>query len=214
MEKIIKENIKRYFNKRAIVFSAVYFSLSIIMLFCCNNGKNIFWTVIAGIMLCLLVATQIYYYSIDKSIDKGDCLFIARKVCRVNKINERNKYDSLNTILRGYEVKELKMLQVKLIVSKEKDKRYGFPNALPIYISCIAIFVALVPIDAEPEKKISFAVNMMLLVFFIMITYIVLPLIYYNTDDYILFCIEKILENENKVDLSQVSQENSYNNKL
>ena len=92
MEKII-EDIKKYYNKRALALPMVYFALSVVALFCCNSGKNIFWTYFAGIALYLLAVTSIYYYNVDKSVEKGDCLFIGRKACRVYKKDERKKYE-------------------------------------------------------------------------------------------------------------------------
>jgi len=196
MEKIL-EDIKQYYNKRALILPMVYFTLSIVALFCCNNGENKFWTYFAGIALCLLAVTSIYYYNVDKSIEKGDCLFIGRYACRVYKKDERKKYDSLKIILHNYKVEELKLLRIKIKVDNEKDKKYGLPYFLTIIISCSALFVTLVSKELESEEFISFKIYMLLVIVLVYVSCLILSLLYYNIDDYILFCIEESLEEKN-----------------
>lgn len=195
MEKIL-EDIKQYYNKRALVLPMVCFALSIVALICCNNGENKLWTYFAGIMLYLLAVTSIYYYNVDKSIEKGDCLFIGRKACKVYKKDERKKHDSLKIILHNYKDEELKTVQVKLKVDKENDKKYGLPTILPISISCIAIIVALISKDSGPEEFISFEIYILLVILFILVSCTALPFLIYNLDDYILFCIEETLKDK------------------
>ncbi|PPK76394.1 hypothetical protein BXY41_11884 [Lacrimispora xylanisolvens] len=195
MEKILKD-IKQYNNTRALILPMVYFAFSIVALFCCNNGGNKYWTYFAGITLCLLAVTSIYYYNLDKSIEKGDCLSIGRNACRVYKKDKRKKYDSLKIILHDYKAEELKLIRVKLKVDKEKDKKYGLPAFLPMTISCSALIVALVSKDLGFEEFLSLKIYMLSVVLFVLVSYVILSLLYYNIDDYILFCIDESLEDK------------------
>lgn len=195
MEKIL-EDVKQYYSKRAMILPPIYLCIAIIALYFCEEGKNSL-VLIAGVMLFLLVATTIHYYRLDKRIERGECLFILRKICRVYKHNQKKKYKSLKLALYKYEVEELKMIQVDLKVNKENDKKYGMVVYLPICVGIAALVGSFIP---SPERFNSnedtpFLIMLIIMLFVILVTS--LKVVFnYNTDDYILICIEDIINDK------------------
>lgn len=131
-------------------------------------------------------------------LDRLEGCHIYDIACRVYKIyNDREqRYKILKAVLNEYEVEKLKALRLMLKASQEKSFLDNLYSATSVALSAMAVMISLMPNDADPKSIIIFKVYMTFCLF-IMGGWIVLAsLVHSNSDKYILFCIEDILEED------------------
>jgi hypothetical protein len=194
----IFEDVKKYYRLKVLIVEAACFFLCVIFLVFSDEGAEIGGLLLSGIFLFLLPCIPVCFYIMDRKIIKWQQLSFTRMICKVYWENEQKKYDSLIFLLNKYKTSELKATRLKLKVDKETKAKFGITNILPILLSCIAIYIGLASEFAVEQNYRAMSGYILLFIFCIVGYFILLPNEYKNTDDYILFCIEEILENKNQ----------------
>ncbi|MBE5985294.1 hypothetical protein ACOAOT_08320 [Lacrimispora sp. AGF001] len=195
MKKVL-DDIKQQYNKRVIILTRFYFVLCSIALWLSGEGQNILGLIFAGIFLLLLVGTPMYCCIKDYRISNWKFLYVAREVCKVYWDNEQVKYDTLKFLFQEHK-SELQPIRLKLKVEKETKTKLGINTVMPIILSCIAIYLGIISNFDLNQYNRAIIGYILLFIFCVVGCYLAIPSEYKNIDDYILFCIEDILEDRN-----------------
>lgn len=194
MNDILDEIRYQYYN-RTMLKSKICFMVGVISLaiYCFSRINQSFH--IAILALAILIVFPLYFSVVEKRIKNKDLYDIA---CRVYKsYNDRDqRYKILKAVLNEYEVEKLKALHLMLKASQEKSFLDNLYTATSVALSAMAVMISLMPSDADPKAIIIFKVYMIFCLFIIGGWIILASLVHSNSDKYILFCIEDILEED------------------
>ncbi len=194
MKDILDEIRYQYYN-RTMFKAKICLMIGVIALavYCYNRNKSSAF--VAGAALILMLIFPLYFSVVEKRIKRNDLYDIARRVYKIN-IDKDQRYMSLKKVLSYYELIELKALRLKLKAEQGKGFMENMNASVATGLTCMAILISLIPDNAKSEDFLDFKVFVLFVIFFVAASYFIGGFVHSNADEYILFCIEEVLEND------------------
>ena len=193
MNDILDEIRYQYYN-RTMFKSKICLMVGVIALaiYCFNRSDRSLS--IAILALAFLIAFPIYFSVVEKRIRKNSIYDIARRVYKI--YNDRDqRYKILITVLSAYEVEKLKALRLNLKSGQGKSLIDSLNGSIGTFLAGMALLVSLIPDDAKQEDFLDFKVFILFCLFVVGVLYLIVVFLHDNPDEYILHCIEEVLEN-------------------
>lgn len=194
MNDILDEIRYQYYN-RTMLKSKICLMVGMVALaiYCFKRSAGSFF--VAILASAFLIAFPIYFTVVEKRIRNNDIYDITRRVYKIN-IDRDQRYRSLKNVLSYYELIELKALRLKLKAEQGKGFMENMNSSVATGLTCMAILISLIPDNAKFEDFLDFKVFVLFVIFFVAASYFIGGLVHSNADDYILYCIEEVLEND------------------
>ncbi len=194
MNDILDEIRYQYYNRTMLISKiCLIVGMVALVVFCYNRSKSSVF--IIGCTLILLLIFPLYFSVVEKKIIKNDIYDIARRVYKIS--NDRDqRYISLKNVLSCYELVELKALRLKIRSNQGKSFSDNLNGSIATSLTGMALLVSLIPDNADPGDFLDFKVFILFFIFVVGVLYLISGFTHSNADDYILLCIEEILEND------------------
>ncbi|MFW6680518.1 hypothetical protein ACOAOT_23120 [Lacrimispora sp. AGF001] len=193
MNDILDEIRYQYYN-RTMLKSKICLMVGAISLaiYCFNRSDRSFH--IAILALAILIVLPIYFSTVEKRIRNNDIYDIARRICKINDDRDQ-RYKILITVLNTYELDKLKALHLKLKSGQGKSLIDSLNGSIGTFLAGMALLVSLIPDNAKQEDFYDFKVFILFCLFVVGVIYLIVVFLHDNPDEYILHCIEEVLEN-------------------
>jgi hypothetical protein len=194
MKDILDEIRYQYYN-RTMLKSKICLMVGMVALvvYSCNRSKSSVFIIVCALILLLIF--PLYFSVVEKRIRKNSIYDIARRVYKIYDDRDQ-RYILLKNVLSYYELIELKALRLKLKAEQGKGFMENMNASIPTCLTCMAILISLIPDNAKPEDFLDFKVFVLYIIFGVAALYLIVGLVHDNPDDYILNCIEEVLEDD------------------